>query len=383
MKNNLHPQSLAPLSVLLRLIAGNRGIPRRYWGRAAGLLALSALTSPLRIAEQLRYGARMDRVELAPPLFILGFARSGTTHLQNLISQDAQFGCCTTWQGIASPFALMGRGVLKRLVEKGMASQGELTRPMDNVKVSLDAPTEEDLALANTSPMSFIHQLSFPQQTERMFNRYVLLRARESGRGDEGLSPDEQLRWERAYLRVLRKASLLADGKPLMLRNTVNLGRVEHLLRLFPQAKFINIVRNPYDVYPSMLHLYRTLLSLYQLDDYDWAPMHEFLVDTYKQLMQKYLRDRERIPPGHLAEVRYENLERNPVGELARLYDELALPGWDDAKPNIEAYLDTLSGYRKNALQMAQEDINLVSERWGFAIDAWGYAAPRQPAEAR
>ena len=378
MRNDFHPCSFAPLSVWARLVFENRGIARPYWGRAARTLALSALASPLRVAERLVYAERVNAVVLdPPPLFILGFARSGTTHLQNLITKDTRFGYFTTWQGMASGFALIGRGRLKRLVEKGMArAGGEQTRPMDNVKVSLDSPHEEDLALANASTMSAIHQISFPRQTMRWFDRYVMMGTRADGESSGGLSPRELRHWERDYLGVVRKAALLAGGKPLVLRNTVNTARADHLLRLFPRAKFIHIVRNPYTVYPSFMHLFRTLLPLYQLDHHDWEEMERHLVEMYWRVMTKYLRDRERIPPGRLAEVRYEDLERDPLGELARLYRELGLPDWSAAEPAVDAYLQTLSSYRKNDLPMDRADIDRVSERWGFAVDAWGYEPP-------
>ena len=380
MRNDFHPCSFAPLSVWARLVFENRGIARPWWGRAARILALSALAAPLRVAERLTYAGRVNAVVLEPPpLFILGFARSGTTHLQNLITQDARFGYFTTWQGAMSPFALIGRGRLKRLMEKGMAKAGggrAQTRPMDGVKISLDSPQEEDLALANESHMSFVHQLSFPQRTMQLLDKYVMMGTRADGEPGGGLSPRELSRWERTYLNVLRKASLLADGKPLVLRNTVNTGRVEHLLRLFPQAKFIHIVRNPYTLYPSLLHLYRTLLPLYQLDRYDREEMERLLVDIYRQVMTKYLRDRARIPPGQLAEVRYEDLERDPLGALARLYRELDLPDWNEARPQVEAYLQTLSRYRKNSFSMDRAALDRVTEHWGFAVDAWGYEPP-------
>ena len=369
MDNDFHPCSFAPLSVWLRLMVDNGGVPPAYWGKAAQVLGLSALTAPLRLAEYLVHSRRVDAVELQPPLFVLGYARSGTTHLQNLLAQDARYGAFTTWQGATSQFALIGRGWLKRLIERGIARAGEQTRPMDNVKISLDTPQEEDLALANASPASFVHQLSFPKQTMRMLERYVLLK-------DDAMSHADVQDWERTYLRVLRKASLLADGKPLMLRNTVNTGRVDHLLRLFPHAKFIHIVRSPWAVYPSVLHLFRTLLPLYQLDHYDWGEMEAWLVEAYRQTMAKYLRDRERIPAGQLAEVRFEDLERDPLGEMARLYRQLDLPDWTTAAPAVDAYVRSLAEYQKNELSMSGANVERVRTQWGFAADAWGYQPP-------
>ena len=91
--------------------------------------------------------------------------------------------------------------------------------------------------------------------------------------------------------------------------------------------------------------------------------MEELLVNAYRRVMSKYLADRVLVPDGHLAEVRFEDLERNPLGELERLYAEL-VPAWQNARTHIEAYLQTLSG------------IDRVDEHWRFAVDAWNYQVP-------
>ena len=89
--------------------------------------------------------------------------------------------------------------------------------------------------------------------------------------------------------------------------------------------------------------------------------------------MQHYLHDRALIPKGNLAEVRYEDLEQQPLVELERLYAELALPGWEEAKGPIRDYLHTLSGYQKNRLQLAPAAIERIKEEWKFALDIWPY----------
>lgn len=378
--NDFHPCTFATPSVWVRLVWRNRGIPRRYWGRFARVFALSLAATPFRVAEHAAYSRKVKRTRVDSPLFVLGFGRSGTTHLQNLLACDPRFGCFTSYQAATAAFSLVGRGRLRRLMEKGMAQKGEQTRPMDNVKVDLDAPQEEDLALANATPMSFVHQLSFPRRGRELFAKYVMMGSASDGEardtGEARLSPRELRRWDEAYRRALRKITLHADGKPLVLKNTVNTARADHLLRLFPDAKFVHVVRNPYDVYPSVMHLYRTLLPLYQMDDYDWEDVKSMLVDVYRQTMTKYLKDRERIPRGRIAEVRYEDLERDPLGQLRRIYQALDLPEWSGAEKHVQAYMETLTGYRKNRFAVSRADVDRVAQEWGFATDAWNYQPP-------
>ncbi len=380
MRNDFHPCTFTAPSVWLRLVWENGGIPFRYWRKFAGVFAASALATPLRLAEWAAFSRKIYRTPIdTPPLFVLGFGRSGTTHLQNLLARDPRLGYFTTFQGVMAPFSFVASGRLKRLMAKGMEAAGEQTRPMDNVQITLDTPQEEDLAVAAASRMSFVHQLSFPQRSRKLLSKYVLMGAGPDGSSDGSLSSRELRQWERVYVREVRKVVLHSGGKPVMLRNTPNIGRADHLARLFPGAKFVHIVRNPYAVYPSLMHLYRTLLPLYQLDDYNWDEMEQVLVDAYRLVMSKYLRDRQSIPDGHLAEVRYEDLDRDPLGELGRLYEELSLPGWSEAREHVAAYMDTLAGYRKNRFTLPQATIDRVTSEWGFAVDEWKYEPPETP----
>ena len=371
MRNDFHPCTFAPLSVWVRLLLANGGVARPFWGRLARIFALTSLAVPFRMVEWLLYSRRVNAVSLdQPPLFVLGFARSGTTHLQNLFAQDPSWGHVSTFQTLLASFSLTGRGRLKRLMEEGMRQMGEETRPQDNVRISLDTPQEEDVALANISHMSYVHQLSFPEMARTMLDKYVLMGSDPDG---APLTRRELRRWERDYLRVLRKATLHANDRPLMLRNTISIGRVDHLVRLFPNAKFVHIVRNPYAVYPSFMHLYRTLLPLYQLDNYEWPDMEEILVDSYSRVMRKYLADRSQIPAGNLVEVHFEDLELDPLAEMEQIYAKLDLSGWEGVKPRMEAYLQSLVGYRKNVYRRDPAAIDRVNERWRFALEAWEY----------
>lgn len=359
-----HVCSLAPLGVWLRLIADNGGVPRRYWGKLARVLAISALAAPLRVAERVRYGpSKMAQVQMdQAPLYIQGFGRSGTTHLLNLLAQAPAFGIVSTFQAVAAPMFLIGRGRLEPLFARNVPA----TRPMDNMAVSLDLPQEEEVALANTSHLSWVHHLTFPRRARTYLTKYATMRLPES----------DMAKWKRAYLDVLRKATMASGGRRLVLKSPTNLGRTRELLRLFPDAKFIHIVRNPYVVFASMRNLYRKMLPICQLDDAEPEEVAATILDSYAAMMRQFLEDRASIPAGNLAEVRFEELERSPMRELERLYDELSLPGWTAAREPIADYLGTLSSYRKNAHDIDQETIDAVDRAWGFAVEEWGYRPP-------
>ena len=359
-----HVFSLAPLGVWMHLIADNGGVRSKYWRKLAIVLATSAMFAPLRIVERLWYSqTRIARVQIdKAPLYIQGFARSGTTHLHNLLAQDPTFGTVSTFQALAAPMFLTGRGWLERLIVDRVPS----TRPMDNMKVSLSLPQEEDVALANCSHHSSAHLLSFPGRSRQLLEKYSTMR----------LTSSEMSQWESKYLDVLRRATYAESGRRLLLKSPANLGRTGVLLRLFPDAKFVHIVRNPYVVYQSMSYMFKTMISLCQMDDVDPDTVNAAIRDSYARMMNQYMSDRDLIPAGHLAEIRFEELETSPLREMERLYSELALSGWEQAKQRIDDYLKTVAGYRRNTYEIDTATIDVVNREWGFAVEEWGYEPP-------
>lgn len=374
---DFHVGSFAPLSVWLRLVWCNGGVPRPYWGRLARVLALSAACAPLRLAEAFAYAHRMNKAHVAqPPLFVLGLARTGTTHLHNLLAQDPALGYVDMFQALAPTFSLAGGDWLRRLMGRRM---GEQTRPMDNMTVTLDGPSEEEVAMANSSPWSSVHQLSFPKLGPELRAKYALMGWAPAGEEPLArLSEAETRQWQHEYLRILCKATIRAQGRRLVVKSPANLGRVDHLLHLFPGAKFIHIVRNPFAVYASLGTMLRAVLPMCQLDVCDVDEEIDAMTEHSRRVCEKFAADRERIPAGNLAEVRFEDLERDPLGELERLYAELDLPGWPGAEPAVRAYVGTLTQYRKNAHRYDEALLDKVREQWRFAVEGWGYAEPAE-----
>ena len=96
--------------------------------------------------------------------------------------------------------------------------------------------------------------------------------------------------------------------------------------------------------------------------------------------MRRFLQDRDCIPPGNLVEVRFEDLERDPLGELRRIYETLGLPGFAQAEPAMRAYVESQRAYQKNRLELSPEDRRAVTEHWAFAFRAFGYPSDAEGA---
>jgi hypothetical protein len=367
MKENPQPPkqdnafAFATLRTWLHLLIENGGVDRKYIGKIAGLLYISVLTISLRIYERLRYGRIVRRTKIHPsPIFIIGHHRSGTTYLHNLVSQDRDLSFVSTFQATAAAFSITGNTGIKAKLAEGLAK----TRSMDNVEASLDAPQEEEIAVANLCPYSFMHHMSFPRKTKEYFDKYLLLKT---------ISPRELKKRTEVYLTVLKKATYLAGGKRLVLKGPVSTGQVKYLLGLFPDAKFIHIHRNPYDLFPSVGNLGRKLQEAHILQDFSDDEGIDNIMMVYKGMMQKFLAERDLIPQGNFIEVRYEDLDEKPLETLALIYKTLSLPGFESKQARFENYIREIGHYEKNNLPLEAKYRKRINDECGFAFDVWHY----------
>ena len=73
-------------------------------------------------------------------------------------------------------------------------------------------------------------------------------------------------------------------------------------------------------------------------------------------------------------ELGFEALEKDPVGEMRKLYEVLGLPEFAKVEPTLRMYVDSLSGYRKNKFPELAPDLrNRIAGEWRRCFEEWGY----------
>ncbi len=235
-------------------------------------------------------------------------------------------------------------------------------RPMDNMDAGWERPQEDEFALAMMGIPSPYQTVAFPNRADHD----------EAYEDVESLPKSERDRWESAFVDFLRRVSLARPGR-LILKSPTHSFRIRTLLRLFPQARFLHIVRNPYVVYPSTLHLWRSLYHAHGLQRPHFRGLEERVLATFERLYAAIERDRNLIAPNRFLEVRYEDLVDNPIAELRQIYDNLELGPIDPALPPIEDQLAAQADYRTNRYELTDSDRQRLTERWGNVIHRYGY----------
>ena len=348
------------LSLALKL--GLRyGVDRRFIPRYLGILATDAIFAPLRFWQSVAYGGRIRRQELHPePLFLLGFWRSGTTLLHNLLSMDPQWGFVNTYQAAMPDLFLAGQRRVRRMIEAKLPPN----RGVDNIPVDFAMPQEEEIAMMCTCGLSPYVSLHFPRTADATLE-YLF--------PDRRLSARDKQRWREEYTRLLKAASFYMDGKPLLLKSPSNTSRIAALLEVFPEARFVYIQRNPYDTLRSYIHLLRLMNEWHALQSIDFDELLLRQVKIYRQMAETYLEQKQLIPEGRLVEINYETLEVDKVGQIREIYRALGLPGYDAFEPRLAEYARSVDDFQKNPSHISDRVIQLVNDYVPFLVSHYGY----------
>jgi hypothetical protein len=170
---------------------------------------------------------------------------------------------------------------------------------------------------------------------------------------------------------------LANQGKRFLSKNPPNTARITALLELFPEAKFIHIYRSPYKVYLSTKKMRKNVLDKLALQNASEEELEQQVIKNYIRLMKSYFEQKEQIKKDKLVEIKYEDLTSNPIEQVKKIYSTLDLPGFEDALPQMEKYLEKQSKYKTNVYTIDDKIVNHVNENWKFAIELWGYTPPK------
>ena len=343
----------------LKLLSQRPPLSWRRAPRLASITAQSALNSMLAAIEKWRFDRAIDAVEVTrPPLFVLGHWRSGTTLLHNLLSLDPQFASPNTYQVLFPSHFLTTEDLVTRLTGRLVPK----TRPMDPMPAGWDKPQEDELALLLLTGLSPYLMLAFQGEREK-YGRFFDL---------ADMTADEQARWKTALLRFIKKLTL-KTGKSICLKSPSHTFRVKPILELFPQSKFVFIKRSPYGVFPSMAHLRKAIFEENSLGKPNLRGIEVDTLFTYQHCVDVFDRTKSLIPPGQLHELRFEDLETDPLGQMETVYESLRLPGWSAEADAIRRKLPELAGYRKNQFAMDEAERRRIYELCREIFDRHDY----------
>lgn len=356
--------------VYLKLLKENKISPKRI-PRILYIGAISLAFYPFALAEEVFCKLFVyPFTKLKTPLFVLGHWRSGTTYLFELLGEDPQF----VYLNPASTYTVNNYLFMRKAIDKFQGNNIGNGRPMDNMDYTIESPSEETFSISAMSTKSCMNMVVFPQNY-RYYADYMFT---------NDMTMEERMEWEKNYKHILQKAvyedgrdrkvKKASDLKRLILKSPDNTARIEEILHLFPNARFVNIVRNPYKVEKSTMGMIDQCIGMMSFQDIpDREDIMDYVVDMYADVYHRYLNERSMIPEGHLIEIKYEDFVKKPYEHLEKIYKTLGIKGFAKAAPNFKKHIEGVKDYQVTKSEIEPLLKKKVNEKLGFAFEAFGY----------
>jgi len=346
-------------------LSARRLTPRRAWTWTGFGAAFVALRSMIRTARALddKLWPDVAAQRVAEPVFIYANARSGTTMLHRLMSMDEdRFAPFMLYQSIFSAVSLQRLiqllGKLDEPIFRGVLRGGvdwinrQFFSGWEGIhKLGIDE-AEEDEATFVLSLYSPTITLVFPFAEKQ----------RELSRLDD--LPDAERHAFMDFYEDTLKRHLYASGqgRTFINKNVFFTPRVRAMYERFPDARFIYMVRHPYESLPSFLDMFHekwvTHSPQITCDSPEARALAELAFDYYRYAMECQ-RD---LPKENYLVVRYEDLIADPKATVERVYREF---GWEISPAFEQRLLEVKKRQRdyKSEHTYTLEQFGLIKDR--------------------
>ena len=329
------------------------------WGMAAPITLFSAFNSVLSWIQSAIYGRKIQAVDLKhPPIFIVGHWRSGTTHLHELLVLDEQFSYPTTYACFSPHHYLISEWLVQGYFGFLLPKQ----RPMDNMAAGWNHPQEDEFALCNLGVASPYTRIAFPNDPPEHLNTLNM----------ERVPAKDYQKWCRAMERFVKMITF-KQGRRVILKSPTHTGRIQVLSQLFPGAKFVHITRDPLSIFPSTRRLWKSLAEVQSLQVPCHDHLDEYIFEAFERMYRGFEEQRKELSADQLYELRYEDLVKNPIEEIRKIYSSLGLQGFDQVQPKLIEYMSKQKDYAPNKHELEPEIESEIRRRWSGYFEKYGY----------
>jgi len=237
-------------------------------------------------------------------------------------------------------------------------------RPFDDVRLGLDLPQEEEIALANLQEISFYNFLYFPKDFERFYEKELFM---------NNLDKRKVNRWKYEYGKMINKAIINRKGNRFISKSPSNMARISRILETFPDARFIFIYRDPYKSVESFYRFFHEVLPAVQVQQSQNELSRKRIARIYADMVRKYFSDKHKIPDNNLIEIRFEDFKKDTKGTLERIFNQFDIPGFEENKAIFEKYLEDQKDHSHVSYSITPETIQSVNEFAGDIIEKLDY----------
>lgn len=241
--------------------------------------------------------------EIREPVFILGLPRSGTTLLHTLLAADSAHRVPSTWE-IMSPSPPDARDRDRRIrnAARDLAMLRWLAPTFESVHATGAELPQECVSLISPTFLS--------DQFDTMYNipsyRAWFFR--------QNLRPAYEF-----HRRFLQHLQFRRSAERWILKAPAHMFFAPALLSIYPDAKFVQLHRDPIDAVASVSSLVTILRRVFS-DSVDPVQVGQDAMVYWSEAVKTFLGVRDKLPADRVCDLQYAEIRRDPINATRRVY---------------------------------------------------------------
>ena len=258
--------------------------------------------------------------EVEEPVFIVGNFRSGSTFLHRLLTKDDKSTSFSSWEIYMAP-SVVGRFFFRWLMK---------------INYSIGNPVKRIIGLFNriVEKEAVMHEIGLNEAEEdgqvlfHIWSTFDILAffpfpalVKDYIYYDDLVPDEEKERDMRYYSEIVKKHIYAHGGRRYISKNPSYSPKVRTLHQQYPDAKFINLVRNPLQVIPSSISLYSKHCHNYGDPETEYV-LQETVIEHSKHWYYYPHQYLKHIPPDQYIRVRYKDLIADPQATIKHIYKQ-------------------------------------------------------------
>ena len=317
------PETVAALDALLRSVQEDAALSFSG-GIAAQMDCLRMASQHLKIERALDEIPEILDTEIPPPIFLIGWMRTGTTFVHRLLAQDPDTRTMPYWESMYPVPPRSGKDDRPDELAHVLGQLESISPNYEAIHPMGAREPEECVALFTNVFRTLQYNVQY-----RVPGYIEWLRAQ-----------DPRI----AYGQYRQQLQLVQHYRPhgsrFALKDPTHSVFVDTILELFPNARFVFTHRDPATTMSSLCSLYAYTRALFS-DDVDPHALGPELRDSYLPAsLEAALQKVDALAPGRVAHMRHTDVRRDPIGTMAQAYRDLGMELSEPARAAMAAMVD-------------------------------------------
>lgn len=265
--------------------------------------------------------------EIAEPLIILGLPRTGTSFLFDLLAEDPSHRYLTNWEATVGQVPPPGNyswanDPRRKLGRHLLRFQNYLIPQMKEIHTfHLDGPEEcTSLLMQGFSTLAIAAMFNVPAYAQ-------------------WLNTADHEPTYRHFKKILQTLQWKYPGERWLLKSPSHIDAVDSILKVFPDARFVQTHRDPVKAVASFASLCAAFRGLCSTS-VDMHEVGEQALDRLATDFDSYLEVRKACDDSNFVDLQYQDLVAKPLAAVGSIYEHFTMPFSPVAQANMVAYLD-------------------------------------------